>query len=118
MDRILIGENIKRMRLQKGVTQEQLAEAVGVSAVAVSKWERNETMPDISLLPGLAYFFQVSIDELMSYDAAKVQREIRVFRNTRRQQSVTIRRSVWRCRKPLTRSIQMTMKLWNSTCGM
>ena len=79
MDRILIGENIKRMRLQKGVTQEQLAEAVGVSAVAVSKWERNETMPDISLLPGLAYFFQVSIDELMSYDAAKVQREIRAF---------------------------------------
>ncbi|MBR5349573.1 MAG: helix-turn-helix transcriptional regulator [Lachnospiraceae bacterium] len=79
MDSIMIGENIKRLRVQKGITQEQLAEAVGVSAVAVSKWERRETLPDISLLPGLAYFFGISIDELMSYDSAKVEREIRGF---------------------------------------
>ena len=79
MDSIMIGENIKRLRVQKGITQEQLAEAVGVSAVAVSKWERRETLPDISLLPGLAYFFGISIDELMSYDSAKVEREIRDF---------------------------------------
>ena len=38
MDSIMIGENIKRLRVQKSITQEQLAEAVGVSAVAVSKW--------------------------------------------------------------------------------
>lgn len=79
MDSIMIGENIKRLRVQKGITQEQLAEAVGVSAVAVSKWERRETLPDISMLPGLAYFFGISIDELMSYDSAKVEREIREF---------------------------------------
>ena len=79
MDSIMIGDNIKRMRLEKGITQEQLADAIGVSAVAVSKWERRETMPDISLLPGLAYFFRISIDELMSYDSARVQREIREF---------------------------------------
>lgn len=51
---IRIGENIKRRRGEKGVTQEQLAEILHVSAVAVSKWERGETMPDISLLPQLA----------------------------------------------------------------
>ncbi len=63
---IRIGDNIKRLRMQRKVTQEQLAEALNVSSVAVSKWERGETMPDIALLPKLAYYFQVTIDELMS----------------------------------------------------
>ena len=76
---IRIGENIKRLRNENSVTQEQLAEAIGVSTVAVSKWERHETMPDISLLPALAYYFKVSIDELMSYDEVKVDREIEDF---------------------------------------
>ncbi|MBP5733074.1 MAG: helix-turn-helix transcriptional regulator [Lachnospiraceae bacterium] len=76
---IKIGENIKRLRTEKGVTQEQLAEATCVSAVAVSKWERGETMPDLTMLPRLAYYFQVTIDELMSYDACAVDLEIRDF---------------------------------------
>ena len=76
---ILIGENIKRLRTDRNITQEQLAEALNVSAVAVSKWERCETMPDISMLPRLAYYFQVSIDELMSYDACAVDLAIKDF---------------------------------------
>lgn len=52
--RLLIGENIKRLRTQKGITQEALAEHMHVSAAAVSKWERNETLPDgISCLKSL-----------------------------------------------------------------
>ena len=77
--KLLIGENIKRLRIQKCVTQEQLAESMHVSAVAVSKWERGETTPDISFLPKLAFYFQVSIDELMSYDACAVELEIQEF---------------------------------------
>ena len=77
--KLLIGENIKRLRVQKSVTQEQLAESMHVSAVAVSKWERGETTPDISILPKLAFYFQVSIDELMSYDACAVELEIQEF---------------------------------------
>ena len=77
--KLLIGENIKRLRVQKSVTQEQLAESMHVSAVAVSKWERGETTPDISILPKLAFYFQVSIDELMSYDACAVELEIQGF---------------------------------------
>ena len=76
---ILIGENIKRLRTESNLTQEQLAEALNVSSVAVSKWERSDTMPDISMLPRLAYYFRVSIDELMSYDACAVDLEISVF---------------------------------------
>ena len=77
-----IGENVKRLRLAKGITQEQLAEVLNVSSVAVSKWERGETMPDIALLPKLAFYFQTTIDELMSYDACAVELEIQSFLET------------------------------------
>ena len=52
---ITIGANIKRLRTAKGITQEQLSEAMNVTCAAVSKWEREETYPDITLLQPLAY---------------------------------------------------------------
>src|SRR5690554_793382 len=61
-----LGSTIKRLRIKQGVTQEELAEYMGVSFQAVSKWETNTTMPDITLLPKLAVFFGVSIDDLFS----------------------------------------------------
>lgn len=76
---IYIGANIKRLRLKKQITQEQLSLAMGVSCAAVSKWERENTLPDISLLPLLANYFGVSIDELMGYDAARIEEEINRF---------------------------------------
>ena len=76
---IRIGENIKRLRLEKGITQEQLSEILGVSSVAVSKWERGETMPDISLLPKIAFYYQTTIDELLNYDACSVELQITEF---------------------------------------
>ncbi len=57
------GENLKQIRREKGITQEQLADAVGVSAQAVSKWEQG-SFPDASLLPAAADFLGVKIDEL------------------------------------------------------
>lgn len=74
--KINIGTNIKQLRQSKGITQEQLAEAVNVSCPAVSKWERGETLPDITLLQPLAFYFGVSLDELMGYDKEKVNEEI------------------------------------------
>ena len=62
-----IGNNIKRLRQNKGVTQEQLGVVLGVSSQAVSKWENESALPDISILPRLADYFGVSIDELMGY---------------------------------------------------
>ena len=62
---LYIGENIKRLRRQKGITQETLAERMNVSTAAVSKWERNETFPDISMVIPLASYFGVSTDELL-----------------------------------------------------
>jgi len=76
---IQMGETIKRLRIQKNITQEELAVAMNVSAAAVSKWETGITLPDISLLPQLAYFFKVSIDELMNYSASKMEQDILDF---------------------------------------
>lgn len=59
-----IGKKIKQLRYQSGLTQEQLASRLGISAQSVSKWENSITMPDISLLPALAAELGVTIDEL------------------------------------------------------
>ncbi|MBQ8309732.1 MAG: helix-turn-helix transcriptional regulator [Clostridia bacterium] len=71
-----IGANIKRLRTAKNITQEQLSVAMNVTCAAVSKWERSETYPDITLLQPLAYFFGVTLDELMGYNQEKIQAEI------------------------------------------
>ena len=60
-----IGANIKRLRSAKNITQEQLSVVMNVTCAAVSKWERGETYPDITMLQPLAYYFGVTLDELM-----------------------------------------------------
>lgn len=62
-----IGNNILKLRRKKGVTQEVLAEFIGVTKTSVSKWETGTTMPDIQMLPLLASYFEVSVDELIDY---------------------------------------------------
>ena len=62
-----IGEQIKNLRKKMSMTQERLADLLGVSAQSVSKWENQLTAPDISLLPAIASVFSVSIDELFGY---------------------------------------------------
>lgn len=71
-----IGTNIKRLRLGKGLTQEQLAELLSVSSAAVSKWEAKSTYPDITLLFPLAQIFGVTIDELLGYDEEMAQADV------------------------------------------
>ena len=63
-----IGKNIKRLRQNKNITQEQLAQALHLSNQAVSKWEKETALPDISLLPLLADYFGITIDELFDPD--------------------------------------------------
>lgn len=65
-----IGTNIKRLRLSKGLTQEQLAELLCISTPAVSKWEAKNTYPDITMLFPLAQVFGVTVDELLGYNEA------------------------------------------------
>jgi transcriptional regulator with XRE-family HTH domain len=65
---LYIGENLKSLRKGKDLTQEEAAEILGVSAQSVSKWERGETYPDITLLPALANLYKTSVDALLGMD--------------------------------------------------
>lgn len=62
-----IAENIKKLRKEHGWTQEQLAEALGVTVGAVYKWENKQSMPEIKLLVEMAEMFEISVDALLGY---------------------------------------------------
>lgn len=66
-----IGEKIAELRKELNMTQEQLANVIGVSSQAISKWENNITMPDIMLLPLIANVFNVKVDDLFSIKEIK-----------------------------------------------
>lgn len=61
-----IGKEIRRLREARGITQEALAEALHVTAQSVSKWERGTSMPDIQMLPQIAVYFGITIDQLFA----------------------------------------------------
>lgn len=70
-----ICESIRELRRARGTTQEALAQALGVTAQAVSRWEVGATYPDMELIPSIANYFGVSIDRLFGYNE---EREIRI----------------------------------------
>ena len=72
-----IGSTIKKLRLEKGITQEELAEFLGLTSKAVSQWECDRTAPDISQLPALANIFEVSADVLLGIDIASKDKHIK-----------------------------------------
>lgn len=65
MDTRKIGRQIAALRKSKGLTQNELGERLGVSFQAVSKWERSETLPDISILPDLAKVLETTVDFIL-----------------------------------------------------
>ena len=67
MKEINIAKTIINKRKERGITQEELANHMGVTFAAVSKWETSQSYPDISLLPRIAAYFNISIDDLMGY---------------------------------------------------
>ena len=77
--KLLIGEKISYYRKQKNMTQEQLAKQIGISAQAVSGWEREVGYPDITLLPCISHALGVSIDKLMGNDEIGIQEDINGF---------------------------------------
>jgi len=91
---ITIGNKIKELRKKKGITQEQLSETIGISFQAVSKWENNIALPDITLVPTLASFFEISIDELFDYNLRELQEKVTkicdeayIYRESEREKS-------------------------------
>ena len=77
MKEINIAETLVRKRREKGITQEELAAHIGVTKASVSKWETGQSYPDITFLPLLAAYFNISIDELMNYTPQLTKEEIK-----------------------------------------
>lgn len=69
-----LGEKIKSLRKRDGKTQEALANALGVSFQAVSRWENSSAYPDIEIIPAVANYFGISIDELFGYECTRDKR--------------------------------------------
>ncbi len=77
MKEINLGRILIESRHKRGITQDELASYMGVSKAAVSKWETGTTYPDITLLPQLATYFNISIDELFGYEPQMTKEQIR-----------------------------------------
>ena len=73
---IRMGDKIRQLRKQKGISQEVLAQALGVSFQAVSKWETATTLPDVALIPAIASFFGVSTDELFDVNLMEQEKKV------------------------------------------
>lgn len=84
-----IGAIIKEKRLMKGLTQEQLVDFLGVSAPAVSKWEKSASYPDITLLPPLARLLDTDLNNLLSFHEELTRQEIALFLNEITSQGLT-----------------------------
>ena len=74
-----LGKRIAALRRDKGLKQDELAQQLGVTPQAVSKWENDQTCPDITLLPQLAQILGVSVDELLSGKAEPEAPAVRVL---------------------------------------
>jgi len=77
MKEINIGKVLVSKRKEKGITQDELANYMGVSKASVSKWETGQSYPDVTFLPVLAAYFNISIDDLMDYQPQMIKEDIR-----------------------------------------
>lgn len=79
---INVSENIAKLRSERKITQEQLATFVGVTKASVSKWETGQSIPDVLMLPQLATFFDVTVDELIGYKPQLSEEQIiKIYRD-------------------------------------
>ena len=101
-----LSANIKRLRLEKDMTQEQLATKLGVSAQAVSKWETSETYPDGALLIPLANELEVSLDELFENNSVTMadisSKTVKLIHNTEATERFNVARDIgWQIERSL-----------------
>lgn len=94
-----LGEKIRTLRHRDGRTQEDLASALGVTSQAVSRWESGGSYPDMNLIPSIAHYFGITIDELFGYEN---QRQLKIDRlaeqiNAMRRQNNGVDRNLTEC---------------------
>ena len=98
MDQIKIGKFILNCRKEKGLTQEQLAEKLGVTSKSISRWENGNTMPDYSLLKDLCNELDINVNELLSAEKIKVND----YMNKSEENLIKLRKQIDKRKKLLT----------------
>ena len=78
-------DTLRALRQQKNITQEALASHLGITPQSVGKWERGEGFPDITLLPAIALYFNVTVDELLNVDRARIEEKIKAYQEESRR---------------------------------
>ncbi len=76
-----LGERIRSLRKERNISQEVLAQNLGVTFQAVSKWENNSALPDTALIPSIALFFGVSIDRLFDINLLETDKQVSALRD-------------------------------------
>jgi len=98
MDQIKTGAFLKELRREKGITQEQLAEELGVSGRTISRWETGNNMPDISLLVEIAEYFDVSIPEIIKgeRESEDMKEEVKEVAETMSDYATTEKENIYK----------------------
>jgi len=96
---IFFSDNIKRLRRERGITQETLANILCISAQSVSKWERGDTLPDIVMLPIISNYFGVTIDVLLGNDKILTEERIQNYINDFKEANGVISESFYKTRQ-------------------
>ncbi len=93
--KLTIGENIRNLRRERNITQEELANMLGITYQSVSRWENNTCYPDIELMPDIAEVFGITVDKLIGVDKRTEQKEVDGY--LERFQEAVSRGAVYEC---------------------
>lgn len=101
-----LGNNLFKARKKSGLSQEEVAEKLGVSRQTISKWETNETLPDIQQAKRMSILYGISLDELISFDINVKQLEEVITKTSEETQSKVDWTALWSKKYPILTSYQ------------
>ena len=106
-----LGNSLYSARKSKGLTQEEVAEKLGVSRQTISKWETNETLPDIRQSKGLAKLYHMTLDELIEYDFDEQQAQQMIGSVSDEAQARIDWNKVWSKKYPVLATYHKTVRI-------
>ncbi len=106
-----LGSNLYHARKKSGLSQENVAEKLGVSRQTISKWETNETLPDIRQSKGLAMLYHMTLDELIEYDFDEQQAQQMIDSVSDEAQSRIDWNKIWSKKYPVLATYHKTVRI-------